>query len=423
MINATPLARFQSLAEGRLVRPLYEDYAFGNIPNTVEYLLTGAQRGPLLPPDCFGGSYPHPDKVVLIFIDSFGWQFWLDYHARFRATRLVVDKGTLTPVSALFPTTTAASVSTMNLGVLPSRHALYEWNIYIPAYGEVIQSLAFTPLGRHSNDACLRKGYDPTKLLAVHETVHQRLARAGVRSLQFAHRSYATSAYNRVASAGAEIVRHSTPAEGLVQLKEALDGMTGKAWLNFYWGAVDAVAHVHGPGSTYHAAEIASFWHTFDEIFQDVASPDTLYLFTADHGHVYADAQRTLYLNERFPELRGWLATSHTNNPIYPNGSPRDVFLHVRPECREQVLALLTRELSDLALVMAVETALAEGLFGPEPACTELRHRLGDVLILPYLGNFIWWREPGLMQNDFYGHHGGLTREETVTVVGAIDAL
>ena len=50
MINATPLARFQSLAEGRLVRPLYEDYAFGNIPNTVEYLLTGAQRGPLRPP-------------------------------------------------------------------------------------------------------------------------------------------------------------------------------------------------------------------------------------------------------------------------------------------------------------------------------------------------------------------------------------
>src|SRR6516225_1329041 len=202
MINATPLARFQSLAEGRLVRPLYEDYAFGNIPNTVEYLLTGAQRGPL----------PPPDKVVLVFIDSFGWQFWLDYHARFRATRLVVDKGTLTPVSALFPTTTAASVSTMNLGVLPSRHALYEWNIYIPAYGEVIQSLAFTPLGRHSNDACLRKGYDPAALIAVHETLHQRLARQGVRSLTFAHRSYAGSAYNRMVSAGAEVIAHHSLA-------------------------------------------------------------------------------------------------------------------------------------------------------------------------------------------------------------------
>ena len=423
MINTSPLARFQPLGDGRLLRPIYQDYAFGNIPNTIEFLLTGARRAPLLPADCFGGTYPHPDKVVLIFIDSFGWEFWQDYHARFRATRLVVEKGTLTPVSALFPTTTAASVSTMNLGVLPSQHALYEWNIYIPAYGEVIQSLAFAPLGRHRNDACARKGYDPAKLLEVHETVHQRLARAGVRSIQFAHREYATSAYNSMASAGAEIVRHSTAAEGLVQLKEALVAITGKAWLNFYWGALDTAAHVHGPGSAYHAAEIASFWRTFDEVFQDVASARTLYLFTADHGHVYADAAQTLYLNERFPQLPGCLRRSHTRSPIYPNGSPRDVFLHLRPERSDEVLALLTRELHELALVMPMEVALAEGLFGPEPACAELRQRLGDVLILPYLGNFIWWREPGLMQNDFYGHHGGLTREETVTVVGAIDAL
>jgi Type I phosphodiesterase / nucleotide pyrophosphatase len=389
----------------------------------VEFLLTGTSRGRLLPPDCFGGTYPRADKVVLIFIDSFGWQFWQDYHTRFRVTRRVVEKGTLTPISALFPTTTAASVSTMNLGVLPSQHALYEWNIYIPAYGEVIQSLAFTPLGRHSNDACARKGYDPGKMLEVHETVHQRLGRHGVRSVQFGHRSYAGSAYNSIASAGAEIVRHSTPAEGLVQLKEALLATTGKAWFNFYWAALDSIAHTHGPGTSYHAAEIASFWHTFDAIFQDVASPDTLYLFTADHGHVYADARQTFYLNERFPELAGCFPVSHTGNAIYPNGSPRDVFLHVRPERREEVLRLLRRELADLALVMPMDEVLSEGLFGPQPVSSELRRRLGDILILPYLGNFIWWREPGIMQNDFYGHHGGLSREELITVVGAVDAL
>ena len=71
MINTSPLTRFQPLGDGQLLRPIYEDYSFGNIPNTIEYLLTGAQRRPLLPADCFGGSYPHPDKVVLIFIDSF----------------------------------------------------------------------------------------------------------------------------------------------------------------------------------------------------------------------------------------------------------------------------------------------------------------------------------------------------------------
>jgi len=56
-------------------------------------------------------------------------------------------------------------------------------------------------------------------------------------------------------------------------------------------------------------------------------------------------------------------------------------------------------------------------------ADAELRRRLGDILIHPYLGNFIWWREPGLMQNDFHGHHGGLTWEEMTTLIGVVDRL
>ena len=202
--------------------------------------------------------------------------------------------------------------------MLPAAHALYEWNIYIPAYGEVIQSLAFTPLGRHPRDACLKKGYDPGALLEVHETLHQRLGRRGVRSVQFSHANYAGSAYNRVASAGAEVVVHGTPAEALVQLKEALLQTSGKALLSFYWAAIDTMAHIHGPGTAYHAAEIASYWHTFDAVMRDIDSPDTLYLFIADHGQVQTDARETIYLNERVPELAACLPVSPTGNTIYP---------------------------------------------------------------------------------------------------------
>jgi hypothetical protein len=34
MINEAPLSQFQSLGGG-LVRPIYADYSFGNIPNTI----------------------------------------------------------------------------------------------------------------------------------------------------------------------------------------------------------------------------------------------------------------------------------------------------------------------------------------------------------------------------------------------------
>jgi predicted AlkP superfamily pyrophosphatase or phosphodiesterase len=423
MINEAPLARFAPLAGG-LVKPIYADYSFGNIADTIEFFLTGeAGRGPLLPPDCFGGSYPQPRKVVLVFVDSFGWYFWREHAHRFRATTRVAEHGTLSPISALFPSTTAASVSTLNLGVLPAAHALYEWNIYIPAYGEVIQSLAFTPLGRHPRDACLKKGYDPGALLEVHETLHQRLGRHGVRSVQFSHANYAGSAYNRVASAGAEVVVHGTPAEALVQLREALLQTSGKALLSVYWAAIDTMAHIYGPGTPYHAAEIASYWHTFDAIMRDIDSPDTLYLFIADHGQVQTDARETIYLNERIPELANCLPVSPTGTTIYPNGSPRDVFLHLRPERKAEALELLHRNFEADALIMPIEDALAQGLFGPGPFAPELRRRLGDVLMLPYRNRFIWWREKGLLQNTFHGHHGGLLPEEVITVLGAVDSL
>lgn len=423
MINEGPLARFTPLGGG-LLKPIYADYSFANIANTVEHLLTGTQRAPLLPADCFGGAYPRPRKVVTFFIDAFGWAFWKAHGDRFRTTRAVIDKGVLTPISALFPSTTAASVSTLNLGVPPSAHALYEWNIYIPAYGEVIQSLAFAPLGRrYGQDACLQKGYDPAKMLEVHETVHQRLARQGVRSVQFSNRSYAGSAYNTVASAGAQVVRHGMLAEALVQLKDMLQQTQDTAWLGFYWASIDTIAHIYGPGTPFHAAEIASFWSTFDAVFRDVDSADTLYLFFADHGQVYVDVKKTIYINKRFPQVADCLPTSPTGNPIYPNGSPRDVFLHVRPERRDDVMGTLQQGLDGIALVMPMDAALDQGLFGPGPITPELRRRLGDILILPFEGHFVWWQEHRVMGNAFNGHHGGLAPDELITALGVIDAL
>jgi hypothetical protein len=208
-----------------------------------------------------------------------------------------------------------------------------------------------------------------------------------------------------------------------VQLKEALETTEGKALFGFYWAAIDSIAHLYGPGTPYHEAEIASFWRTFDEALRDIDSPDTLYLFTADHGHVRADAAETIALNLRLPQLAEHLAVSPTGNRIYPNGSPRDVFLHVRPERRDETIDLLCNELDGVAAVMTVDAALGEGLLGPQPVSEELRRRLGDILILPRLGHFVWWHEPGVLTNTFHGHHGGMTAEEAITAFGVIDAL
>jgi hypothetical protein len=422
MINDAPLARFEPLGTA-LLKPIYADYSFGNIASTIEYLLTGDRLGPLLPEDCFGGDYPHPEKIVLIFIDAFGWQSWQRYKDRIPALSRVVHDGVLTPISAVFPSTTTASVSTINLGVLPAIHALYEWKIYIPAYGEVIQPLPFMPLGSHVPEACAAKGYDPAALLAVSETVHERLARHGVRSIQFAPRAHVKSSYNCIVSKGAELVSHGTLAQAMLQLRQAVESVEGKAYFGFYWPSIDTIAHQYGPYSDFHEAESVAFWAAFDAILGGLNTPDTLYLFTADHDQIAAKWDETIYINETIPEIADCLPRSPTGNPIYPNGSPRDLFLHVKPERRDDTLARLRAAYSDIAEIMTIDEALTQGLFGPLPGSDEMRRRLGDILVLPHDGHFIYWREPGIMENLFNGHHGGLAASELITVFGVTDQL
>ncbi len=422
MLNDASLKRFDPLGD-KLLKPVYADYSFGNIANTIQYLLTGEKFGPLLPEDCFGGTYPAPEKVVLFFIDAFGWRSWQRYMDRVAPMKRVVEDGVLTPISALFPSTTSASVTTLNLGVLPARHAIYEWTIYIPAYGEVVYPLLFSPLGTDARNRCAEKGYDATALFAVHETVHERLARHGVRSLQFTHQQHLDSAYNLIASRGAELVPHHTLPQGMLQLRQAVEATSGKACFSLYWPSIDSIAHHYGPHSAFHEAESLAFWASFEAILSGMKSPNTLYLFTADHDQVSARAEDTIYINEHWPELDDILPTSPTGQTIYPNGCPRDLFLHVKPERRDDTLGILKRQLDGVAEVMTIDDALGQGLFGSEPVGAELRRRLGDILVLAHDGQFVGWREPGLLENHFGGHHGGLAANELISVFGVTDRL
>jgi predicted AlkP superfamily pyrophosphatase or phosphodiesterase len=242
MINEASLARFEPLGE-KLLKPIYADYSFGNLSDTIHYLLTGEKRGPLLPADCFGGSYPRPEKVVLFFIDAFGWRSWQRYMEGIPTLERIAEDGIVTPISALFPSTTAASVTTLALGALPARHAIYEWNIYVPAYGEVVTPLLFSPIGVHKRDACAAKGYDPQLMFAERETMHTRLAAHGVRSIQVVNHEYIPGSYNRLIAEGAQIIPHGTLATGLLSLRRAVETTEGRAFFGFYWPDIDSIAH------------------------------------------------------------------------------------------------------------------------------------------------------------------------------------
>ena len=59
-----------------------------------------------------------------------------------------------------------------------------------------------------------------------------------------------------------------------------------------------------------------------------------------------------------------------------------------------------------------MEELIREGLFGSVPPDSVFLKRVGNIVILPYLGESVWWYEKHRFEQHFKAAHGGLTPEE-----------
>ena len=73
-MNVESLERVEKSRFGnQFTKPLYGDYCFSNIPETIKKLL-GAESNRSLPESILKGLPQKYDKIVLFYIDAFGWK-------------------------------------------------------------------------------------------------------------------------------------------------------------------------------------------------------------------------------------------------------------------------------------------------------------------------------------------------------------
>jgi hypothetical protein len=139
----------------------------------------------------------------------------------------------------------------------------------------------------------------------------------------------------------------------------------------------------------------------------------TLFLFTADHGQSETDPATTTYINRdpHFAGVEKFLRTDGAGRPIVPCGACRDFFLHVQPGRVDEAQAFLSARLQGKAEVQKVADLIDAGFFGPTVSA-KFRFRAGDLVILPFRGESVWWYEKDKFEQRYYGHHGGLTKQE-----------
>ena len=313
------------------------------------------------------------------------------------------DRAQLIEATTIFPSTTAAAITTLNTARTPQEHGNMAYFIWLEEFGAVTQMLRWGPGVTRRGSYFDDQRIDPREYVKV-PSVHGRLRQRGGKSWVIEPEIFRNEAMTRMHAAEAAFAAYYLPSSMSVRLRDLLEQRPwgdAPAYVYAYWAGIDSVAHVSGPQSADHATEAALFDKALERAVGSRPPGDTLVLLTADHGHAFTDPNKLIDLVGD-DQLRSLL-----RNPIA--GEPRLAFLHT--DQPERVKQHLERRYPETFFFMDREEAIAAGLFGngdPDIA----RHRVGEVLAM--LGAD---RAASIVRVDgqtfrHRGSHGGMSPEE-----------
>jgi hypothetical protein len=301
-------------------------------------------------------------------------------------------------LEAIFPSSTAPTLTTLATGRSPAVHAAPEWFLWLDEFGAVYRAL---PLDARDAAAGLPPLTDaaaiyPRPALTTHST------RACFAVLPEA---IAESAYTCYAHAGSTLLGYRD-AEGFIDaVIGAVDAASGPGYVFAYVDVFDAAAHEFGVDSDL-AHEVAlGLDRVFETLSARLAARGALLVVTADHGFI--DVPPTLRLRlDAFAEVAGCL-----DRPLC--GGPRAPIAYVRRDRLDQFPAVVEHAFGEHFVAVPSDLLADGGWFGPEPADPKLRARIGTHLLLPRGNAYLVQVLPGEPARPLIGMHGGRLDAET----------
>jgi predicted AlkP superfamily pyrophosphatase or phosphodiesterase len=410
-VKAVNSSRFSQ----RFIRPRYDSYCFSNFPSTIQFLLTGNGES-TLPLDVFGDLPTKYDNVVFFFIDAFGWRFFEKYAEKYEVLQAFMKEGVVSKLTSQFPSTTAAHVTCIHTGLNVGQSGVYEWNYYEPLVHDIISPLLFSySADKYTRDTVKQSGIAPTAFFPQ-KTFYQTLQEQGIDSHIMQYQAYTPSTYSDIVFRGATVHPYRVLADALHSLTELLTTPHQRPNYHFlYFDRIDATCHNYGPSSKQMDEAVDNCFTTMNELFlKEIRhkTGKTLFMLTADHGQVEVSPYNVYYLNQQMPIINRYLKTNSRGLVLAPAGSARDMFLHIKDEYVTTALTELKQRLQNRAEVYLTEDLIAQHFFGMEKPSRTFLDRVGNIVILPYKRETVWWYEENKFSMHFQGHHGGLTPEE-----------
>jgi hypothetical protein len=301
------------------------------------------------------------------------------------------------PLTAGFPATTAASISSLATGLPPGEHGLVGYTMGIPGQSRAFNALTWSLYGIGPRvgllDQLVPEQFQPNV------TMVERAADAGIRVTRIGPAVHDGSGLSRAVWPAGQF-RAAETLDGVIA--QALDALTPVPSLVYaYHSKLDAAGHVHGVASQQWHDELVAV-DTGVRSFAERLPSDSVLVITGDHGMVDLATDERIDLAEH-PELRAGVRLLA--------GEARARYVYTEPGADGDVLATWREKLGDRMWIWSREEAIATGAFGPV-VTPKARERIGDVVAAAYGPVGIVERAVDPAQARLLGHHGSFTPAE-----------
>jgi predicted AlkP superfamily pyrophosphatase or phosphodiesterase len=395
--------------DDQFIYPAYQGQSILNIPATIcsWFGVPGLHGNPLIK-DIQSVCDDDIQHIVLILMDALSLQRfkrWL-LENKVPVWNKLLKSGLLAPLTSICPSTTSAAMTTLWTGCSPAEHGVAGYELWLKKYGIVTNMISQSPMSYHgSRNSLENAGFRPEEALNL-PTLGAHLSDHGISPYSFQHYSIAYSGLSQTFMKKVNLNSFGSAAELWTDLRQLLESRKeDRLYTWVYWGTFDGLSHRFGPEDVRPELEFINFSDAFEKNFlgqgTDSLARNTLLLLTADHGQIYT-AKNPLYDLQHHPEF---LECLH----IKPTGENRLAYLHVRPGKIETVRSYIGETWPEQFITLESRAALEHGLLGPGEENSEIRSRVGDLIVIPRKDNYLWWSNE---ENPLLGRHGGLRHEE-----------
>jgi hypothetical protein len=336
-------------------------------------------------------TVPPVRAAALLLVDGLGTELLRAHAADAPFLAGLPDAG---PLTVGFPSSTSISLTSLGTGLPPGAHGVVGIT-FRTGDRELLDSLRWT-----SHDAGeavdLRERLPPEDVQPM-PTALERAAAAGVEVTVVSQREFRGSGLTRAALRGGRFRAVHALGDLAAKMITAVSG-PGRQLCYGYHADLDALGHVHGPGSLAWRLQLAQV-DRLAALIAEHLPPDTVLAVTGDHGMVGVDR---VFDADTDDDLR--------RDVLLLGGDARSRHVYTRPGAAADVLAGWRAVLGEDAWVVPGEQAVADGWFGPVAA--HARDRIGDVVVA-LRGTAAVIRsvaEPVI--SKLPGQHGSLSAEE-----------